>query len=67
MLLHLVIFRIAIQISDVRFRDRYAPMVSAVAVSLTEAGSGGEDGGDIEWVLEVEERRRAMGMVVRNR
>ena len=33
---------------------------------LTEAGSSGEDGGGIEWVLEVEERRRAMGMVVRN-
>ena len=32
---------------------------------LTEADGGGEDGGEVEWVLEVEERRRARGMVVR--
>ena len=34
---------------------------------LTEAGGGGENGGGVEWVLEVGERRRARGMVVRNR
>jgi len=28
---------------------------------LTEAGGGGEDGDGVEWVLEVEERRRAGG------
>ncbi|CAZ84937.1 unnamed protein product [Tuber melanosporum] len=31
------------------------------------AGSGGEDGDGVEWVLEVEERRRARGMVARKR
>ena len=32
---------------------------------LTEGGGGGKDGGEVEWVLEIEERRRARGMVVR--
>jgi len=34
---------------------------------LTEAGDGGEDGDGVEWVLEIEERRRARGMVVGKR
>jgi len=33
---------------------------------LTEAGGGGEDGDGVEWVLEVEERRRARGEKKRN-
>ena len=33
---------------------------------LTEAGDGGEDGDGVEWVLEVEEKRRARGEKKRN-
>lgn len=30
---------------------------------LTEVGGGREDGGEVQWVLEVEERRRDRGIV----
>ena len=35
--------------------------------SLTEGGGGGKDGGEVEWVLGVEERRRAKEIIIRKK